>query len=128
MNLLVGDTPPLRIWHGAAATPIGIPLNALSDTTGKPLASTDLTLLTGKLAIMQEGTAPSGTSDAAFVAFTWVTWADDLGEAIEVARILVGSSGDTTWPAASGLMRVWWQLSDGVQTMGGVAPGSIDLY
>lgn len=129
MQVLSGDAPPLRIWRLAPATPIGVPPVVLDDTTGQPLASADLTNLSGKLAVLPVGSAPSGVSDAAFVAFTWVKWQDDFGEVVDVAAIDVGPSGDVDWPTGATSVDVWWQLTDGAgKTFGGVAPGSVELY
>ena len=130
MRVLPSETPPLRLWHLAPETPIGVPLSVIDDTTGKPLTGTDLTSLTGKLAVTTAGAAPSGVDDSAYVDFGWVKWADDFGEVQDVAAVLIGpgDSADTSWPADAGSVVVWWQVSDGEKTMAGQAPGSIDLY
>ena len=129
MRLITGDTPPLRIWRNAPATPLGVPPVVLDKTTGAPLASADLTTLTGKLAVLPAGSNPSGADDAAFKAFTWAKWQDGFGEVADVATINVGPNGDVDWPADATSVTVWWQVTDGAgKTFGGQAPGSIELY
>lgn len=128
MQVLTGDTPPLRLWRNAPATPVGVPIVALDNATGLPLASAGLTTLTGKLAVLPTGTSPTGADDTAFVAFTWVKWQDQFGEVQDVASINVGPDGVTAWPTDATSVAVWWQLTDANKTMAGVAPGSIELY
>lgn len=117
-------TPILNrsLWRGAPITPIGVQLAVTDDTTGHPLTHTDLTALTGQLAILPAGTSPDDTTT--WTDFTWVLWPDDLGEPVDTARILVAAAD---WPDTD-IVNVWWRLTDGANTYAGQVLGSIELH